>query len=421
MINIAYVMGEFPSATEIFALREIIALRKAGLGVYVLAIKRGNVSIPYQEAKHSLNAVYWSLDNEKSTTVEFLREFSRKATKLFRCVSFGKLFHAFVTAVPSPMLHPCSWLRGIRNLVMALEFADACRFADVKHVHAHFACLPSDIGLTMANLLEVGFSFSAHAWDIYTVKRSYLLKKVKQARFVACCTAHGREHLLRMFPDVRADKFVLVRHGLLMEDFFPPPHPVEQDVPMIVGVGRLEAKKGFVHLIRACAILAERGVQFSCCIAGEGAMRQTLEREIRYLGLDGKVKLMGYLQLDDVRKLLKHACVFVMSSVRLPDGDCDGVPNAILEAMAMDTPVIATSIGGIPEVIKDGVNGLLVSPASPRILADKIQELLTNRERRINIGVAGRQTVFEEFYAPRNVTLLNELFRTTVFQTHRQR
>lgn len=421
MINIAYVMGEFPSATEIFALREIIALRKAGIGVYVLAIKRGKVRIPYQEARHRLNAVYWSLDNEKPTTAEFLGEFSRKAIKLFRGVSSKKLFQAFITAVPSPVLHPYSWLRGIRNLVMAFEFAETCRFADIKHVHAHFACLPSDIGLTMARLLGVGFSFSAHAWDIYTMERSYLFKKVKQARFVACCTIHGREHLLRMFPDMQADKFVLVRHGLLMEDFIPPPHPIEQDIPTIAGVGRLEAKKGFVHLIRACAILAERGVQFLCCIAGEGTMRQTLEQEIRHLGLDGNVKLMGYLPLNDVRKLLKQACVFIMPSISLPDGDCDGIPNAILEAMAMGTPVIASSTGGIPEVIKDGVNGLIVSPASPRILADKIQELLTNRERRMNIGLAGRQTVFEEFYAPTNVTLLAELFRTTVFQTQRQR
>jgi glycosyltransferase involved in cell wall biosynthesis len=420
MTNIAYVMGEFPAPTEFFVLREIIALRQAGLGIYVLALKRGTSRIPYKEARNYLHTVYWSLGDEKRISPRFLKHFSAKATKLLSEQNSRKIIRALGTAVPSPVLSPRSWLRGLRNLVIATDFVDACTFADIKHVHAHFACLPADVGLTMAELLGVGFSFSAHAWDIYTQDRNYLLKKVKKANFVACCSIHGLEHLRRMFPEISPDKFVLVHHGLLMEDFIPPCQPMDRNLPVIAGVGRLEPKKGFIHLIRACAILAERELQFLCRIAGEGSLRQSLECEIKHLGLDGKVELMGYLSLEGVRKLLKQASVFVMPSVHLPNGDCDGIPNAMLEAMALGTPVVATSAGGIPEVIKDGINGLLVNPSSPVLLADTIQRLLTNEQMRITIGQAGRQTVFEQFYAPQNIIPLTELFRTAIFQTQRQ-
>jgi glycosyltransferase involved in cell wall biosynthesis len=175
-----------------------------------------------------------------------------------------------------------------------------------------------------------------------------------------------------------------------------------QDVPVITSVGQLKEKKGFAFLLKACRLLKEKGYSFRCEIIGEGPLRSALEQQIRELSLESCVTLHGALPHENVIDQLKSSTMFVLPCVTSSDGDRDGIPNAILEAMALQVPVISTSHSGIPEVITDEVNGLLVPPADAPSLAQAMARLLDQPQMGRQMGERGRQIVNESFDARRN-------------------
>jgi glycosyltransferase involved in cell wall biosynthesis len=177
-------------------------------------------------------------------------------------------------------------------------------------------------------------------------------------------------------------------------------------------VGQLKEKKGFQYLLQACMILKSKDYMFNCQIIGEGNLRQELERQIHELSLENLVTLRGALPHESVIQEYQHSTLFVLPCITGSDGDRDGIPNVILEAMAMQLPVISTHHSGIPEVIKSGVNGLLVPPADVQSLADAIAQLLDNPSLRTQLGRRGRQTVTEQFNAMHNTgRLLEEMVK----------
>ena len=175
---------------------------------------------------------------------------------------------------------------------------------------------------------------------------------------------------------------------------------------MILGVGQLVERKGYGVLVDSCAILQERGVDFECRIVGEGSQRPLLEEKICRAGLEGRVILAGSLPQEEVIRLYEQATVFTLPVVVAKDGDRDGIPNVLLEAMAMETPVVSTAHMAITEVIKDGVNGLLVPPEDPLALAGALQRLIEDAALRERLAQAARRTVQEQFDPEKNTRKL---------------
>jgi glycosyltransferase involved in cell wall biosynthesis len=178
-------------------------------------------------------------------------------------------------------------------------------------------------------------------------------------------------------------------------------------------VGRLCDTKGFPELIEACRLLRERGVAFSCRIVGDGYMREELERQIRESALEGVVTIAGLLPRAAVRDLYRRARLFVLPCVVTPRGDRDGLPNVIVEAMAMGLPVVASNISGIPEAVVEGETGRLTPPHDPEALAEAIQSLWEDPALRARMGRAGHARACERFGLEQNVALLAAL-------THRE-
>ncbi len=396
--NVAYVVAEFPSISETFILREMIALEQRGVQLQLFALRRPSSSRVHPEAQAYLARVHYRRHAVAWSSI------AGRLYYLFR--KPGRFLPLLWKAVTRGDPDDGSRLKAVLHLFTAAEFARAAERAGVTHVHAHFAYVTADIGASMARLLGVPFSLSAHAWDIYTRKKEATAARIRDVAFVAVCTLHGRDIIKAICPWLPEERLVLIRHGIDPGRFI----PTKAVEPVILGVGRLEEKKGFRHLIDACRILKERGIAFRCVIAGEGSLRQALVDQIAQNGLEGDVVLAGALTQDELPNLYGTARVVVVPSVPTADGDRDGLPNVILEAMAMEIPVVASCVSAIPEAISDGVQGLLVPPGNALKLAGGIQALLADGTARQRMGGQGRETVCREFDVARNVERLADLF-----------
>jgi glycosyltransferase involved in cell wall biosynthesis len=257
-------------------------------------------------------------------------------------------------------------------------------------------------------LLDRPYSVTAHANDIY-VKPVLLDLKLSRAHFVSTCTGYNLRHLEKEFH--LNGKLHCFYHGLELEAYQPQAR-ISSEVPLITSVGQLKEKKGFSYLLQACKILRDQGYAFHCQIIGEGPLRFMLEGQIRDFSLETGVTLCGAIPHDNVIEELKRSTMFVLPCVTGSDGDRDGIPNALLEAMAMQLPVVSTAHSGIPEVLSDGVNGFLVPSADAKTLAEAMAKLLDQPALRREMGVRGRQFVSEKFDAVHNASrLLQEMLK----------
>jgi len=246
------------------------------------------------------------------------------------------------------------------------------------------------------------FSFTAHANDIFAPRHFEigLDKLVDAARVIVTETDYAAQFLRERFPQ-RANSVHRIYNGLDLAEF--ERADFSSTPPLIIAVGRLIAKKGFAELIRACALLAERGKLFRCEIIGEGPLENELRAQIAQLNLQNRFVLSGAKPQREVRQHLAAACVFVLPSVLDPEGGMDNLPTVIMEAMATGLPVISTNIAGIPEMVVQNETGFLVQPADPIALAKAIEDVIDDRLLAQRLGEAGHQRAQELFSIEKNV------------------
>jgi glycosyltransferase involved in cell wall biosynthesis len=312
--------------------------------------------------------------------------------------------------------------RGLADFARAGWLAAQMRRDGVAHLHAHFISEPADIAQLAATAAARPFSISAHAKDIYTSRPADLRRRLQAARFTVTCTEHNRRALAAVAPEAPLHRMY---HGIDHGLFHPAlrraagapaalvtagePGTGERARPLLLAVGRLRAKKGLDTLVDACALLHRRGREFRCEIVGYGEQGPALGERIAAAGLAAHVTLPGKLAREDVIARYAEAVAFVQPSRITADGDRDGIPNVLLEAMAMALPVVASAVSGIPELVTDGHNGLLVPPDDAAALADAIERVLDDVSLARRLGEAARTTVTESFDNDRNLQLLARL------------
>ena len=323
---------------------------------------------------------------------------------------FGRRFWGTLwRAATCPVEGPKQAVRIGLHLVPAIRLALHWKGRDVAHIHAQWAHTATTIAMHAANLLGVGFSFTGHANDLF-VHRIGLTGKVRRARFVACISEYHRRFYLDRGAE--ASRLPVVYCGIDARRFRPGPEGDRRDAaPRIVAVGRLVEKKGFVDLIAACGRLRDRGLAFDCVIAGDGPEEARLRALVDRLGLGGRVQLTGRgVFQEDLPGLLRSARVFALPCVRDREGDMDGLPQVLMEAMACGVPVVSTRLVGIPDLVRDGRNGLLVRPGDVEALAKALESLLTDPEAEAAMGRMAATWARENFDRASAIRRLAGLF-----------
>jgi colanic acid/amylovoran biosynthesis glycosyltransferase len=386
--RLAYVIGTYPVPTTTFVDREIEALRRLGAHVRVISIRRPS-PIGLSETQRRLRSEVRYVLPVPS------RDVVRSHVRFLRSMP-GTYLRTLVYVLSRP--HPSfrSRAKTLLHFGTGVHVAGLIReLPPIDHLHAHFVDRAALVALVAGRLLGRSFSATAHANDIY-VHPVLLHEKIASAKFIATCTRHNSEYLRSAVNGASGGKVRCVYHGLDLRDY-PPSRASRRSRPLLLAVGQLKPKKGLHHLVEACRILAQRGSSFECEIVGEGPLRRELAARIAELDLRSRVRLLGALPHEVVVDRYREAAIFVLPCVTGPDGDRDGIPNVILEAMATGVPVVSTRHSGIPEAVEDGRTGLLVPPGDPEELADAIERLLEDGTLRERLGSRGRERVEEVF------------------------
>jgi glycosyltransferase involved in cell wall biosynthesis len=400
--RVTYLLVRYPVLTKTFIDREIMHLIERGVDLQIVSIRQPDSELSPHQAALRKRVRYLLPLSPLRLLMSHLIAATRRPADYFRTL-------IWLLSRPHP--------KGTRFLT-AQQFAVGVYLARMLrdrrgvHIHAHFADGAATVALVASRFLDCAYSVSAHARELY-VSPVLLRERIGHAAFTVTCTECNRRYLADLVGPQAAQRVVCLYHGLDASDFDArkrEPHETER--PRLLAVAQLQERKGLEDLVRACRVLVDRGLQFTCEIVGEGPLRPRLAMLVANLGLADVVSLTGALPFPAVMARLNRADIFVLPCVVASDGDRDGIPNVILEAMGVGLPVVTTPVSGIPEVVHDGETGLIVPARDPIALADAVARLMTDSELASRLGIAGRNHVREAFDVRHNVDLLIERFAT---------
>lgn len=404
--KIAYLCSIYPAVSHTFVLREVTALRSLGWDISTFSVRRAGPENMLAEADRvAAESTYAILPPRWS---QLLTTHVKLALRLPRAY-LSTLMLALRLAPPGP--------RGV--LWQCFYFAEAvmlwseCRRREVSHIHVHLANAAADIALLASQLgsaadpnRQWSWSFTMHGPTEFSEIGHYRLpEKVAHARFVVCISDYTRSQLMALSAPECWEKLRVVHVGIPIAHFTRADDAGPSRVaPSILFIGRLVPEKGQIVLLEATALLAERGHSVEVIIAGDGPARGDIEREAERLGVSSNARFPGAVGQDEIRDLYASASIFCLPSF------AEGVPGVLMEAMAMQLPVVSTTITGIAELVDDGESGLLVSPGRPDELADALERLLLDATLRQEMGVRGRAKVLGEFNTEISARRISELF-----------
>jgi glycosyltransferase involved in cell wall biosynthesis len=286
-------------------------------------------------------------------------------------------------------------LRLLKHLLEAGYVYRHYRDAGLEHIHAHFLNAPTSIALFLSRYLDIPFSFTSHASNIF-IDPLMLGTKLRLSKKIVTISEYNRKYLLDKYGNELKEKIHIIHCGIDTEKYVPN-HSGKIGSTVILAVARLVAMKGFQYLLEACRLLKDRGVSFTCIIVGDGEEKDMLLRKAADLEIGDVVTFLGSQQQERVHELVQKASIFVLPSIITDDGRRDGIPVSLMEAMAMELPVVSTKIVGIPELIEDGKEGLLVEQKDSNGLASALEFLIKNSPARDEMGRRARLKVIRDF------------------------
>lgn len=379
--DLAVLVHEFPKLSETFVLADLLALEDRGVRLHVFSLRKPTGEL-VQDGTARLRA-----------RVEYLPEISgRQMTLLTRAVhatllirSPGRYAAGLAAIYSSPDF---SKLR----LKQAVLLAHGLLRIGAPPLYIHFAHKPATVGRFASLMLGNPFAVSAHAVDVWASPAKELRVKLSDASVVLSCYEEARAHLQRLLRG--STPVELVRHGVDIPDRF---ERREASPPIVLAVGRLVEKKGFETLLRAAGVLHASGVEFRLHIAGDGIMWPALARLVGELGIGEVVRFLGPQTHDELEAHFATASVFALPCQIGADGNRDGLPNTVLEAMARGLPIVSTTLESVREAIEDGRDGRLVPPGDVERLAAALAELLADGDLRARLGGAARERARADF------------------------
>lgn len=402
--TVAYIMSRFPRLSETFVLFEMIALEEAGASVELFPLIRERADVVHPEARSFVDRMHYEVAASPRVLLSNLWWLGTHPLRYLR--TFG--------AVVAGTYRSMNFLfGGVAAFPKIAHYAREIQQLGVDHVHCHFANHPALAGFVIQRLTGTPYSFTAHGSDLH-VDRTMLAEKVDDAAFVVAISDYNRRLIVDACgPDVATDHVHVIHCGVDTDVFVPDDardaSVTDDRVLRILHIGTLHEVKGQRYLLEACAELRRRGVPVSCVVVGDGPDRQMLEDLSRELDLGGVVSMIGRRTRDEVAVHVADADVLVAPSVPTSGGKREGIPVVLMEAMSAGLPVVSSRLSGIPELVEDGVNGLLAEPSDWTGLADALERLARDPELRHELGHAARATVVSDFDLETNSRALLQL------------
>ena len=386
-----FILGVFPQLSQTFIYREFKEMRRQGLPI--------NLFAETEEKATDLESGVLEIYRDTLFRGSYARRIPRALIR--GAISENAFKSALYWALSLPHRTGYQRLRFLLALLTAIDLIPTVRRRGYRYFHAHFAGYQTEIAMCLSRLTGFPYGATWHSYGIFK-DRNILLEKVQGARAILTCTRYNLEHLRRLAPKT-SNRIHLAYHGVDLTSIPEPCFLKRKKAPSWLAVGRLIPKKGFHKLIDASALLRDRGVDFDVKIIGSGELETALRAQIDRMRLGRQVSLLGELPNERVFEIMGGSTGLVVPSVRDRDGNMDGIPNVILEAMAVGKPVIGSDLSGIPEVVVDRTTGILLPSGDTEKLADGMEELGSNPELAARLGREGRCFVEKHFDLSSNV------------------
>ncbi len=397
-VTIAYLMSRFPKLTETFVLYEMLELRRLGFRVVVIPLRLIKEGAEHPEVQEMEGDIFpASLFSLRTVAINL---------KWMVCHPVRYVGTALRAAAGSFGGDIKFFLSSIVYFPKAVVFAETVQCFGVSHVHAHFANHPAMVAWMMHQLCGVSYSFTAHGNDLHIDQRM-LREKARDAVLAVTISDYNNRFIEERCGKETAEKFEVIHCGADLSAFKPRETPKTPGSPFeIICVASFQVRKGHNILIDACAQLRDRGVNFRCRLVGYGECEKMISQQIKKLNLMEQVIMEGAKPKPEVVRLLNAADVLVLTSFETREGRKEGIPVALMEGMASGLPVISSRLSGIPELVEEGVSGLLFTPSDATEAADALERMANDPELRARMGRAARAAVEESFDLAKNAQTL---------------
>ena len=399
-LRLAYLVSRYPALSHTFILREVRGLRARGIDVRVASINDPDRPVDGLTAE----------EREEAARTFYVKRAGARGALAGLVWALCRPRHCLAAFVQALRLGGSDLRRIAYGLFYFVEAAMLGRWLaaqGVTHLHVHFATPAATVGMLVTHLAPVTLSITVHGPDeFYDAPGYHLREKIDAAAFVCCIGAFARSQCMLVAPEAAWEKFELAPLGIDPAEFTPRPPRVAPDPFEILCVGRLVPAKGQRVLVAAVDELVREGRHVRLRLVGNGPDRAALEGEVAWRELGAHVVFEGGVPQDRIRALYAKADAFALASF------AEGIPVVLMEAMAMEIPCVTTCITGIPELIRDGVDGLLVMPSDGDALVAALRRLIDDPELARRLGAAGRARVADRYHLPRNIDRLAAIFHS---------
>ena len=392
--RLAYLTNQYPAVSHTFIFHEVQELRSLGFEILTASVNacdRSGAELPPREQIEK-SATFYVKPSGISGAIGAV------VFSLIRCPGAALRGLLFTLGLGGT---PVRWFYFVEALILGRWLKNN----RLSHLHVHFGTAAASVGMIAARAFEIPLSLTIHGPDeFYEVSRNYLPQKIETARFVCCIGNFARSQLMKICPIHQWNKLKLSPLGVDPVHFAPLNHRQNPEIFEVLCVGRLVPAKGQHILLSAIKLLVSEGRAVRLRLVGDGPDRKELEQRLAKEGLRDSVVLVGAMNQDRILEFLQTADAVVLASF------AEGIPVALMEAMAMEIPCISTSVAGIPELISSGITGLLVAPSDDGQLAAAIKRLMDDPHLRQRLGASARAFVVENFNLRKNVQKLAEIY-----------
>lgn len=405
-IKVAYFLQRFPAITRTFIAREADWIREHDVDITIFSLLQPTDKVVHKQSKKLLPLViqspYLSIKIIRAN-VYFLRTVPVRYIQAL-CAVIWQTYH-----------EPDTLLKAITLFPKSVYFARKVKDGNYDHIHTHFVYIGAIAADVASTLTGVSHSVRPHAFGLFERNQKSARKSLERANKIITISTYHKQYIAELCPDVDAEHIHAVYCGLETSQTSSKIAEQRTQTPQILSIGRAIEKKGHEYLAEACATLAERGVNFHCTmVVGDDAGSKKLQELVNKLGCENQITLLGDQSQAEIMWLYNRSDIFALACVVAKSGDRDGIPSVLIEAMACGLPVATTNVAGIPDLVENEVNGLMVDERNSQQMADALERLIHDEHLCERFGRRGRERVLEKFEIRHVTKQLADLFRASI-------